>query len=95
MLHDKNNRFLLILVAVVLACGLLASRVQTSGGRVVITDISDYRLELAEKLGATSRVNVSVHDSLIKEMEKVGIREGFDVGLEMSGSPLALAQRGA
>ena len=39
MLNNKNNHLLLILVAIVLACGLLASRIQTSGGRVVVTDI--------------------------------------------------------
>jgi hypothetical protein len=39
MLNNKNNRFLLILIAIVLVCGLVASRIQTSGGRVVITDI--------------------------------------------------------
>ena len=39
MLSNKNNRFLVILIAVVMTCGLLASGIQTSGGRVVITDI--------------------------------------------------------
>ncbi len=39
MLNNKNNRLLLILIVIVMACGLLASRIQTSGGQVVITDI--------------------------------------------------------
>jgi hypothetical protein len=39
MLNNKNNRLLLILIAIVMACGLLSSRIQTAGGRVVITDI--------------------------------------------------------
>ena len=39
MLNNKNNRLLLILIVIVMACGLVASRIQTSGGRVVITDI--------------------------------------------------------
>jgi hypothetical protein len=39
MLNNKNNRLLLMLIVIVMACGLVASRIQTSGGRVVITDI--------------------------------------------------------
>jgi len=55
---------------------------------VVITDINDYRLDLAKKLGATRTVNVARED--LKEiMAELGMREGFDVGLEMSGVPSA------
>jgi threonine 3-dehydrogenase len=59
---------------------------------VVITDINDYRLSLAKKLGASEIVNVSIHGTLSKTIERLQIHEGFDVGLEMSGSPLALQQ---
>jgi threonine 3-dehydrogenase len=58
---------------------------------VVITDVNDYRLELARKLGATRAVNVS-RDSLDKVMKELSMQEGFDVGLEMSGSPAALRE---
>ncbi len=55
---------------------------------VVITDLNDYRLELALKLGATKAVNVK-RDNLVNVMNELGMREGFDVGLEMSGSQYA------
>jgi len=55
---------------------------------VVITDVNDYRLDLARKMGATRAVNVS-RESLRDVMEDLHMREGFDVGLEMSGAPSA------
>ncbi|MBV2163467.1 L-threonine 3-dehydrogenase [Comamonas nitrativorans] len=55
---------------------------------VVITDVNDYRLELARKMGATRAVNVS-RESLRGVMEDLHMSEGFDVGLEMSGVPTA------
>lgn len=55
---------------------------------VVITDINDYRLELARSIGATKAVNVS-RENLGEVMKDLGMVEGFDVGLEMSGSPQA------
>jgi len=57
---------------------------------VVVTDLNDYRLELAGKMGATHLVNVK-RESLEYAMHAQGIREGFDVGLEMSGNPHAFA----
>jgi threonine 3-dehydrogenase len=56
---------------------------------VVITDINDYRLDLAKKLGATRTVNVS-KETLGDVQKELGMKEGFDVGLEMSGAPNAL-----
>jgi threonine 3-dehydrogenase len=56
---------------------------------VVITDVNEYRLDLARKMGATRAVNV-LHHSLHEVMDELGMTEGFDVGLEMSGNPLAL-----
>jgi threonine 3-dehydrogenase len=55
---------------------------------VVITDVNDYRLELARKMGATRAVNVT-KEKLQGVMEELGMVEGFDVGLEMSGNPTA------
>ena len=52
---------------------------------VVITDVNDYRLELAKKLGATRAVNVKI-TSIEDTMSQLGMTEGFDVGLEMSGN---------
>jgi len=52
---------------------------------VVITDVNDYRLNLAREMGATRTVNVA-RESLKDVMREVGI-EGFDVGMEMSGNP--------
>ena len=55
---------------------------------VVITDVNDYRLELARKMGATRAVNVA-NENLRGVMEDLRMTEGFDVGLEMSGVPQA------
>ncbi|MDE2261714.1 MAG: L-threonine 3-dehydrogenase [Gammaproteobacteria bacterium] len=56
---------------------------------VVITDVNDYRLELARKMGATRAINVQ-RESLDQTMKDLGMQEGFDVGLEMSGNAAAL-----
>ena len=53
---------------------------------VVITDVNDYRLELALRMGATRAINVT-RDTLDATMAELGMEEGFDVGLEMSGNP--------
>ncbi len=58
---------------------------------VVITDVNEYRLELARKMGATRAVNVA-KDDLKQVMSELGMTEGFDVGLEMSGNPQAFRQ---
>jgi threonine 3-dehydrogenase len=55
---------------------------------VVITDVNDYRLDLARKMGASKAINVS-HESLDQAMQDLQMVEGFDVGLEMSGNPSA------
>jgi threonine 3-dehydrogenase len=55
---------------------------------VVITDVNDYRLDLAGKMGATHLVNVK-RETLGQAMKAQNIREGFDIGLEMSGNPQA------
>jgi len=58
---------------------------------VVITDVNDYRLNLALKLGATRAVNVA-KEKLPDVMKELGMVGGFDVGTEMSGSPQAFEQ---
>ncbi len=71
--------------------GIMAAAVCKHVGarRVVITDITDERLELAKKLGIQHAVNTKKED-LSKVMKSLSIKEGFDVGLEMSGSEIAL-----
>ena len=68
---------------------MAAAIVRHAGARhVVITDVNPYRLELARKMGAT--LALDVRKETIKEAQKkLGMREGFDVGLEMSGNPAA------
>lgn len=56
---------------------------------IVVTDVNDYRLELAKKVGATVALNVSGGETLEDVTKKLGMREGFDVGMEMSGNPQA------
>jgi threonine 3-dehydrogenase len=58
---------------------------------VVVTDVNDYRLALAAKLGASRTVNVARED-LRGVMKDLGMKEGFDVGLEMSGNGRAFRQ---
>ena len=73
--------------------GIMAAAIcrHTGARNVIITDINDYRLDLARKLGATATVNVTKQD--LAEVMKTGrMVEGFDVGLEMSGAPTALDQ---
>jgi threonine 3-dehydrogenase len=58
---------------------------------VVVTDVNDYRLALAARLGATRTVNVA-REELTEVMRQLGMKEGFDVGLEMSGNGAAFRQ---
>ena len=71
--------------------GMMATAIcKKNGARsVVVTDINDYRLELCKKMGATQTVNVS-RDKVEDIFGERRIVEGFDVGLEMSGSGSAL-----
>jgi threonine 3-dehydrogenase len=69
---------------------MAAAIVKHAGARyVVITDMNPYRLDLAKKMGVTRAVNVK-EENLQKVMDELGMKEGFDVGLEMSGSTEAL-----
>ena len=69
---------------------MAAAIVQQAGARkVVVTDINPDRLALATRMGATRAVDVS-KENLTDVQQEIGMKEGFDVGLEMSGSPKAL-----
>lgn len=73
--------------------GIMAAAVAKQAGAryVVISDLNPYRLELAKKMGATIAVDLR-HDSIENAMRTLGMKEGFDVGLEMSGSAAAFDQ---
>lgn len=65
---------------------------QKSGARkVIVTDVNEYRLDLARKMGATQAVNVA-KENLKDVMKRQGMTEGFDVGLEMSGNAQGFRQ---
>ena len=69
---------------------MAAAVVKHAGARyIVVTDVNDYRLALAKRMGATLALNVS-KGNLREAQQKLGMKEGFDVGLEMSGNPSAV-----
>ena len=79
----------------VLVCGagpigvMAAAVARHAGARyVVVTDVNPYRLELARRMGATLAVDVR-SQSIASAQRELGMKEGFDVGLEMSGNPQA------
>jgi threonine 3-dehydrogenase len=71
--------------------GLMAAVVARHDGArfVVMTDVSDYRLDLARKIGVTRAVDVR-REKLRDVQRELGMKEGFDVGFEMSGVPSAM-----
>jgi len=70
--------------------GIMATAIARYAGarHVVVTDINDYRLGLATDMGATRALNVT-RESIDDTMKELGMEEGFDVGMEMSGNPQA------
>ncbi len=70
--------------------GCMAAAICRHAGarHVVVTDVNDYRLDLARKMGATLAINVK-NESIANTQKKLDMREGFDVGLEMSGNASA------
>jgi threonine 3-dehydrogenase len=70
--------------------GIMAIAVVRHAGarHVVITDVNPYRLELARKMGATLALDVRT-ETIAAAQKRLGMKEGFDVGLEMSGNPAA------
>ena len=73
--------------------GLMAAAVAKHAGarRVVITDVSEARLDLARKIGVDVALDVSEH-SIAEVYTELEMSEGFDVGMEMSGQPAALRE---
>lgn len=73
--------------------GIMAAAIAKHAGAryVVITDVNPYRLALARTMGATLALDVRT-ESVAAAQKKLGMREGFDVGLEMSGSAAALRE---
>jgi threonine 3-dehydrogenase len=73
--------------------GIMAAAVVRHAGarHVVITDVNEYRLELARRMGVTLAVNPR-ETSLAEVQKRLGMQEGFDVGLEMSGSAVAFRE---
>jgi len=73
--------------------GIMAAAVARHVGarHVVITDVNEFRLDIARKMGVTRAVNVA-EQKLTDVMDELGMKEGFDVGLEMSGVPSAFSQ---
>jgi len=74
--------------------GCMAAAIARHAGarHVVVTDLNDYRLDLARRLGATLTVNVAKGETVAAAQKTLGMKEGFDVGLEMSGSAAALRE---
>lgn len=71
---------------------MAAAVVKHAGARfVVVTDVNPYRLELAQRLGATRAVDVR-SERIADVQRELGMKEGFDVGLEMSGNPNAFRE---
>jgi threonine 3-dehydrogenase len=70
--------------------GLMAIPVVRHAGArfIVVTDLNPYRLDLARKMGATLAMNPK-ETSIAEAQKRLGMQEGFDVGLEMSGNPAA------
>jgi threonine 3-dehydrogenase len=86
--YDLVGEDVLITGAGPIGCMAIAVAKHAGARYVVITDINPYRLELAKKMGAT--MVVDARSETIKDaFKKLGMKEGFDVGLEMSGSPEA------
>jgi threonine 3-dehydrogenase len=70
--------------------GIMATAVAKHAGAryIVVTDVNDYRLELAKKMGATVTLNVT-RGNLAQVQKELAMKEGFDLGLEMSGNAAA------
>jgi len=88
---DMTGEDVLITGAGPIGCMAAAIARHVGARNVVVTDVNPWRLELAKKLGATCTVNVD-KENLKEVQKKLGMVGGFDVGMEMSGSPKALEQ---
>jgi len=74
--------------------GIMAAAVAKHAGArfVVISDVNEYRLDLARQMGVTLAVNLKNGGTVRGAQEQLGMKEGFDVGLEMSGNPAGLRE---
>jgi threonine 3-dehydrogenase len=74
--------------------GIMAAAIAKHAGAryVAVSDLNPYRLDLAKRMGATLTVNVGKGETLAQAQKQLGMKEGFDVGLEMSGSGAALRE---
>jgi len=74
--------------------GIMAAAIASQAGarRVVLTDINDWRLDFAKTVAPKTRMVNPMQEDLRAVMEEIGMREGFDVGLEMSGAEPAFNQ---
>jgi threonine 3-dehydrogenase len=87
--YDLVGEDVLITGAGPIGCMAVAIVKQAGARKVVVTDVNADRLALALRMGATRVVDVS-RENLSDVQKDVQMKEGFDVGLEMSGSPRAL-----
>lgn len=87
--YDLVGEDVLVTGAGPIGCMAVAIARQAGARKVVITDVNPERLALATRMGATRAVDVS-QERLADVQHEIGMREGFDVGLEMSGNPHAL-----
>ncbi len=72
-----------------IGCMAVAIAKHAGARHIVITDVNPYRLDLATKVGATRTVDAS-REKLSEVQRELGMKEGFDVAMEMSGNPAAL-----
>ena len=83
--YDLLGEDVLITGAGPIGCMAAAIARHCGARHIVVTDINPYRLELAERMGATTVLDART-DTIEKAQEALGMKEGFDVGMEMSGS---------
>ncbi|MHC4203504.1 MAG: zinc-binding dehydrogenase, partial [Planctomycetota bacterium] len=86
--YDLVGEDVLITGAGPIGCMAVAVAKYAGARYVVITDVNPYRLELAKKMGPTLTLDVR-SQSIEDAVKKLDMKEGFDVGLEMSGNPQA------
>ena len=87
--YDLVGEDVLITGAGPIGCMATAIAWQAGARKIVVTDVNPDRLALAARMGATRTVDVS-KEKLPGVQREIGMKEGFDIGLEMSGNPVAL-----
>jgi len=87
--YDLVGEDVLITGAGPIGCMATAIAWQAGARKIVVTDVNPDRLALAARMGATRTVDVS-KEKLPDVQREIGMKEGFDIGLEMSGNPIAL-----